>query len=76
MGLLIISGVFLLKTSWFLGLLASANEKLDDRRTMRRYTVAILIAGAALRFAYVLLNGFSIPPSEAILEAERLRRQG
>jgi hypothetical protein len=31
-----------MKTSWLLSLIATANEKLDDRRMMRRYTAGIL----------------------------------
>ena len=38
--------------------------------------VAILIAGAALRIAYVFFNGFSMPPSEASLEASAFATRG
>jgi hypothetical protein len=54
-----------MKTSRLLSLIATANENLDDRRMMRRYTAGILIVGAALRFAWALLKGFSIPSNEA-----------
>jgi hypothetical protein len=69
-------GVLLLKTSWLLSLLASANEKLDDRRTLRRYMAGILIVGIGLRFAYVFLKGFSILPSEAFNEASAFATRG
>src|SRR5271170_5012110 len=49
---------------------------LDDRRMMRRYTAAILIVGAALRFAWVFFKGFSIPPSEAFYEAAAFAARG
>jgi len=65
-----------MKTSWLLSLLATANEKLYDRGMMRRYTAGILIAGAALRFAWVLFKGFSIPPSEAFNEAAAFATRG
>ena len=49
--------MLVLNTSWLTGLLASANERLDDPKVMRRWTAAILILGAALRFADVFYMG-------------------
>jgi hypothetical protein len=56
--------------------MASANEKLDDRRTMRAYMAGILTAGGALRIVYVFFTGVSMPPSEASLEASAFAARG
>jgi hypothetical protein len=68
--------VLALKSSWLTDVLTSANERLDDPKVMRRWTAAILIAGAAFRFAYIFLTGFSLPPSEASLEAGAFALRG
>lgn len=58
-----------MKNSRLVSLLGSANEKLADRKIMRRYTAGILTVGAALRFAWVFFKGSSILPTEAFCEA-------
>ncbi len=65
-----------MKSSRLVSLLASANEKLDDRGTMRRYTAGVLIVGAALRFGWVLVKGFAVIPTEAFYEAVAFASRG
>ena len=65
-----------MKISWLPSLLASANESLNDRRTMGRYTAGLLIIGAAIRLAWVFHNGFGIIPSEGFYEAAAFGSKG
>lgn len=65
-----------MKISWLPSLLASANESLNDRRTMGRYTAGLLIIGAAIRLAWVFHDGFGIIPSEGFYEAAAFGSKG
>jgi hypothetical protein len=62
--------------SWLVSSLASANEKLNDRRIGFRWTVGILILGAALRFAWLVHDRFRVVDSEAFFEAAAFATKG
>jgi hypothetical protein len=65
-----------MKNSRIPSLLASANEKLKDRRTMRWCVTGVLILGAALRIAWVFHEGFNVIPSEGFYEAAAFASKG
>jgi hypothetical protein len=65
-----------MKISWLPDLLASANQSLSDRRTMRWCVAAILIIGAAVRVVWIFHDGFSIIPSEGFYEAAAFATRG
>lgn len=65
-----------ISASRWLGFLDSANERLNDRRIMVRWTGGILIVGAALRFAWLFHDGFRVVPSEAFNEAAAFATRG
>ncbi len=65
-----------MKNSSIPSLLASANEKLNDRRTMRLYVTGVLILGAVLRIAWVFHEGFDVIPSEGFYEAAAFGSKG
>ena len=71
-----IGGVVHIGASWLLSFLASANEKLNDRRIAFRCTAVVLIVGAALRFAWLFHGGFRVPLSEAFYEAAAFATRG
>jgi hypothetical protein len=71
-----IGGVVDVRASGSLSFLASANEKLKDRRIAFRCTAGILIIGAALRFAWLFHGGFRVPLSEAFYEAAAFAARG
>jgi hypothetical protein len=56
--------------------LASANEKLNDRRVAFRWTVGILTLGAALRFAWLVHDRFRVVNSEAFFVARAFATKG
>lgn len=56
--------------------LASANNGLNDRRTMRWATAAVLILGVILRFAWVFHDGFRVIPNEGFFEAAAFAARG
>jgi hypothetical protein len=66
----------LVKTSWLLDPLASANERLNDRITMIWTIAGILILGGTVRFAWVFLNGFDVIASEGFYEAAAFATKG
>ncbi len=66
----------LIGVSWLVSFLASANEKLKDRTIALRWTVGILILGAALRFAWLVHDRFRIVDSEAFFVARAFATKG
>ena len=62
--------------TWLASSLASANEKLNDRRIALRWTVGILILGAALRFAWLVHDRFRVVNSEAFFVARAVATKG
>jgi hypothetical protein len=58
------------------GLLASVDESLNDRRTMRWAIAGALILGAAIRFAWIFHGGFGVIQSEAFFEAAAFATRG
>ena len=62
--------------TWLASCLASADEKLSDRRIALRWTVGILTLGAALRFAWLVHDRFRIVDSEAFFVARAFATKG
>ena len=56
--------------------LASANEKLDDRRIALLWTAGFLVLGAALRLAWLVHDRFRIVNSEAFFLARAFVTKG
>jgi hypothetical protein len=65
-----------MKISWLPDLLSSANQSLNERRTMCWCVAAFLIIGTAFRIAWILHDGFSIIPSEGFYEAAAFATTG
>jgi hypothetical protein len=65
-----------LGASWSLSFLTPASQKLGDRRIAFRWTVGILILGAALRFAWLIHDRFRVVDSEAFFEARAFATKG
>jgi hypothetical protein len=60
----------------WLSVLASANARLKDRGIAMRCVIGVLIAGAALRFAWLVFHGFRVSPTEATYEAAAFATTG
>jgi hypothetical protein len=65
-----------MNASWFVNVVASANETLTDRRVFFRCAAGLLVLGALLRFAYLFYVGFTPPPSEAFNVAAAFATRG
>jgi hypothetical protein len=65
-----------MNASWFINVVASANETLTDRRLFFRCAAGLLVLGAVLRFAYLFYVGFTPPPSEAFNVAAAFATRG
>src|SRR5579871_1568240 len=70
------AGRFKMDASWFANVVASADDKLSDRRLFFQCAAGLLVLGGFLRFAYLFKVGLTPPPSEAFNVAAAFATRG